>query len=102
MPLSIVVGLGRSGSGAARLLQAQGHDVVVLERGDTPALQDTAQALRQQNITIELGCPLELDSFTPWLDQASEVVISPGIAWDHPTLHALRAQGLRVRGEMSL
>ena len=102
MPLSIVVGLGRSGSGAARLLQAQGHDVVVLERGDTPALQDTAHALRQQNITIELGRPLELDSFTAWLDQASEVVISPGIAWDHPTLNALRAQGLRVRGEMSV
>ena len=102
MSRSVVVGLGRSGSGAARLLQAQGYDVVVLERGDEPALRDKAHALRQQNITIQLGCPLELDSFTPWLDNAGEVVISPGIAWDHHTLHALRAHGFRVRGEMSV
>ena len=102
MSRSVVVGLGRSGSGAARLLQAQGYDVVVLERGDEPALRDKAHALRQQNITIQLGCPLELDSFTPWLDSAGEVVISPGIAWDHHTLHALRAHGFRVRGEMSV
>lgn len=102
MARSVVVGLGRSGSGAARLLQAQGNDVVVLERGDEPALRDKAHALRQQNITIQLGCPLELDSFAPWLDSAREVVISPGIAWDHPTLKALRAHGLRVRGEMSV
>jgi len=30
------------------------------------------------------------------------VVISPGIAWDHPTLNTLRSKGLRVRGEMSV
>ena len=102
MARSVVVGLGRSGSGAARLLQAQGYDVVVLERGDEPALRAKAHALRQRNITIQLGCPLEINSFAPWLDSAGEVVISPGIAWDHPTLNALRAHGLRVRGEMSV
>ena len=102
MARSVVVGLGRSGLGAARLLQAYGHDVVVLERGDDPALRRRADGLRQQNITVELGCPLELDRFAPWLGEAREVVISPGIAWNHPTLEALRARGLRVRGEMSV
>ena len=99
---SFVVGLGRSGSGAAQLLQAQGQNVVLLERGDNAALQDKAEALRRLNITVQLGCPLELDRFEPWLDSAGDVVISPGIAWDHPTLNALRSKGLRVRGEMSV
>ncbi len=96
------MGLGRSGSGAARLLQAQGHDVILLERGDNAALQNKAEALRRLDITIQLGCPLELDRLEPWLDGAGEVVISPGIAWDHPTLNTLRSKGLRVRGEMSV
>ena len=79
MPCSLIVGLGRSGVGAARLLHAQGHQVVVLERDDGPAQQFKAQQLRDQGIQTELGCPLEFSSFQRWLDQVEQVVISPGI-----------------------
>ncbi|MCY3908901.1 MAG: NAD(P)-binding protein, partial [Cyanobacteria bacterium MAG COS3_bin_20] len=42
MTRTIVVGLGRSGLGAARLLKQKNRDVVVFERGDNEALQHTS------------------------------------------------------------
>ena len=102
MACSLIVGLGRSGVGAARLLHAQGHHVIVLERDDGPQQQSKAQQLRDQGIQTELGCPLEFSSFQAWLDQVEQVVISPGIPWDHPTLMQLRDHGVTVRGEMAV
>ena len=102
MACSLIVGLGRSGVGAARLLHAQGHHVVVLERDEGPEQQSKAQQLNDQGIETALGCPLEFSSFQPWLDQVDQVVISPGIPWDHPTLMLLRDHGVTVKGEMAV
>ena len=101
MDRTIVVGLGRSGIGAARLLHHNGIPVSVIERGQRRR-DDRAALLRQQGIEVSLGLPLELESFHPWHGRFDTVVIGPGIAWDHPTLNALRSQGIRVRGEMDL
>ena len=102
MALTIVVGLGRSGVGAARLLHDQGESVVVIEKGESDSLQSQAESLREQGIQVELGSPLELSSFEPWRDTLNTVVISPGIPWNHPTLDRLRREGIRIRGEMDL
>ena len=102
MTLSVVVGLGRSGIGAARLLKALGSAVLVLEKAENDACRQKAADLRQQGIDVQLGQPLEISSFEPWLNQINQVVISPGISWTHPTLKALRAHGVPVRGEMAL
>ena len=55
MTRTIVVGLGRSGLGAARLLKQQNRDVVVLERGDNEALQNTSKTLAEEGIQVVLG-----------------------------------------------
>ena len=102
MVRTVVVGLGRSGIGAARLLKAKGHEVTVLERSIEPNIQILAADLRLQGIDVELGKPLELASFSPWLDQIDAVVISPGIAWNHPTLTELRQRGINILGEMAV
>ena len=102
MTRTIVVGLGRSGLGAARLLKQQNRDVVVLERGDNEALQHTSKTLAKEGIEVVLGQPLTLESFHAWRDNLDAVVIGPGIPWDHPTLVGLRAEGIQVRGEMDL
>ena len=102
MDRTIVVGLGRSGIGAARLLHHNGIPVSVMERGNTPQDEERAAPLRQQGIEVTLGLPLKPESFQPWHGRFDTVVIGPGIAWDHPTLHNLRSQGIRVRGEMDL
>ena len=102
MARTVVVGLGRSGIGAARLLQAEGHQVTVFERGIESNLQALAADLRLQGIDVELGKPMEIASFNPWLDQLDAVVISPGIAWDHPTLTELRQRGINILGEVAV
>jgi UDP-N-acetylmuramoylalanine--D-glutamate ligase len=96
----VVIGLGRSGRGAARLLNAVGRQVVVLESRGGEALEAEAAQLRAEGITVELNVPLRPDALTsPTKPEA--VIVSPGIPWDHPTLVELRAQGVRVQGEIS-
>ena len=102
MAQTVVVGLGRSGQGAARLLQATGHPVSVIDSGQGEQLEKKAEGLRQQGVEVQLQAPLAIDSFRPWLDQLQRVVISPGVPWDHPTLDDLRQRGVAVDGEMAV
>jgi UDP-N-acetylmuramoylalanine--D-glutamate ligase len=97
--LTIVVGLARSGIGVARLLQAQGRAVRLIESKDTPELQVKAKTLRAEGIDVKLGVPLALEALEPLPDDTA-VVVSPGIRWDHPALVALRERGVRVQGDL--
>ena len=95
-----VVGLGRSGLGAARLLHAEGHDVTVLE--SKPSGTPDVDRLREVGVDVRLGCPLDPDPFATWQGPLDRVVISPGISWTHPTLNRLRDRGVPVCGEMAV
>jgi len=95
----VVVGLGRSGTGAARLLHYQGSQVSLFESGNTPELQAKAAVLAAEGIEVKLAKPLAIASFDPLPDR---VVISPGIAFNHPVLQQLRDQGVAVVGEMEV
>ena len=98
----VVVGLGRSGIGAARLLNARGADVWLLESNTSPELKQRADALSASGIQVELGKPLALESFEALPRWPSVVVVSPGIAFDHPVLNQLRDRGCSVVGEVEL
>ncbi len=97
---SVVVGLGRSGLGAARLLRAHGETVVVIESGDTPEQRALAAQLESEAIAVRLGVPLSLEAFRDLPRPPAAVVVSPGISWNHPVLEALRSQGVQVQGEI--
>jgi UDP-N-acetylmuramoylalanine--D-glutamate ligase len=99
-PLAVVIGLGRSGSGAARLLQALGERVVLLESCGTEALEQRAAELGRQGIDVRLNQGLDLDAILALAPGLSRVVVSPGIRWDHPVLAALRSRGIAVQGEV--
>ena len=90
-----VIGLGRSGISAARLLHAQGHTVWLLEQRQTPQLHSTAAALRQEGLQVRLNCPLaHVEQLNP-----QAVVLSPGVCWTEPVLAQLRRRGVPVHGE---
>ena len=99
---TVVVGLGRSGLGAARLLHASGHSVAVIDSGQNELLENKAEALRGQGIEVRLNSPLTMESFRPWLNDLQRVVISPGIPWNHPTIEQLRQHAVAVDGEMAV
>ena len=101
-PFAVVVGMGRSGIGAARLLAAKGGHVQLLESKRTPELEAIAAQLRSEGVAVSLAAPLLPESFGFEGDRPDEVIVSPGIAWDHPTLTALRQRGIPIRGELSV
>ena len=68
MTRTIVVGMARSGLGAARLLKQQNRDVVIFEQGDNETLQHTSKTLTEEGIQVVLGQPLNLESFNAWRD----------------------------------
>ncbi len=99
-PGTVVVGLGRSGIGAARLIQALGEPVLLVESRDDDALRSQAAALEAEGIAVQLGLPLDATRFAALRPPPTTVVVSPGIRFDHPALQALRQQGVAVQGEL--
>jgi UDP-N-acetylmuramoylalanine--D-glutamate ligase len=98
--LSVVIGMGRSGLGAARLLQSLGEQVVVMESRCTPELERQAASLRRQGIDVQLNRGLDADAISALGPGLRRVVVSPGIRWDHPVFESLRSQGITVHGEV--
>ena len=100
-PATLVLGLGRSGMGAARLLRQRQEAVLVLESGTGEAQQRNAEQLRQEGIAVQLGIPLDTASIEALGFTPPRVVVSPGIRWDHPCLLALRQRGIATVGEIT-
>ena len=97
---TVVVGLGRSGIGAARLLRDLGEPVRLVESRGGEALEAQAAALAGEGIAVQLGMPLDADRLDALDPPPATVVVSPGIAFDHPALATLRGRGVAVQGEL--
>lgn len=98
MPKAHVIGLGKSGVAAARLLKRQGWEVVLSDHNTSSNLRTQQQELAAEQITVELGYTLDLtDSDLPQL-----IVVSPGVPWDIPLLVQARDLGIETIGEMEL
>ncbi len=98
----IVIGLGSSGIGAARFLNYTGQNVIVFEKSQEDSFKEIAKTLQAEGIKVELGKPLTIPTFEPFLSNLSEIVISPGIPWDHNVLNQLRDKGIKVTSEIAI
>jgi UDP-N-acetylmuramoylalanine--D-glutamate ligase len=90
---AVVIGAGRAGCSAARLLAASGARVTVLERR-AGARRDPAWPA---SVTFRPGEDRLAD-----LAGVDLVVPSPGVAREHPVLRAAVARGVRVWSEIEL
>lgn len=93
-----IIGLGRSGAAAARVLQQQGWRVNIGDRATAKTLHPLRDTLMAEGITVKLGYSLDLQT-TPHPDL---IVVSPGVPWDIPLLEQARALGIPTIGEMEL
>ena len=99
MPKAHIIGLGRSGIAAARLLKREGWEVTLSDRTTNDSFQS-----QQQQLTSE-GIPVLLEhSFDPETSKELPqlVVVSPGVPWDIPALVRARELGIETIGEMEL
>ena len=90
----VVVGAGRSGTAAARLLASRGARVTLT---DVKAQIDDAGALVAAGVELELG-----GHDVAMLARADLVVLSPGVPDHQPAIAAARARGIPVIGELEL
>jgi UDP-N-acetylmuramoylalanine--D-glutamate ligase len=98
MPKATVIGLGKSGIAAARLLKREGWEVELSDSNTSETLLQQQQELAAEQITVKLGQSLELNGAN--LPQL--IVVSPGVPWDIPVLIEARQLGIETIGEMEL
>ncbi|HWD71082.1 MAG TPA: UDP-N-acetylmuramoyl-L-alanine--D-glutamate ligase [Actinomycetota bacterium] len=92
-----IVGLGRSGASAARLLAGSGIEVRVTEARDTPDLAGVAAELATLGVLTELGGQGE--GIAAW---AEALVVSPGVPPANPVITAAVQRGIPVWSEIEL
>ncbi len=94
----VVIGLGRSGLAAARILKKRGARVVVSEASqENDEISERAKLLLDEGIKVETGRhSLSL------IDEADLVVTSPGVPPSIPPISHARRRGIPVIGEFEL
>ncbi len=92
-----VVGLGKSGEGAALLLARDGLRVYASDAGHTDAVRAVVERLRAAGVAAEWGTH-DLDR----VGRASLVVASPGVPPDAPALTRARAANIPIVSELEI
>ncbi len=99
MPNAHIIGLGRSGVAAARLLKREGWQVTVSDRSTSETLLPQQQQLAADSIPVLLGHSFDPDAEA---EKPQLIVVSPGVPWDIPALARARELGMETIGEMEL
>jgi UDP-N-acetylmuramoylalanine--D-glutamate ligase len=93
-----IIGLGKSGVAAARLLAREGVRVYASDASDHPDAGDAADALKSVPwVEVEIGRH-DLNK----IRHAAGVVVSPGVPPDAPVLAAARHAGVEIVSELDL
>lgn len=93
--MKLIIGGGLSGRGAAKLLIKLGQRVRVSDGGHI----ETTRATELKELGVEVADGGHSPSH---LDGIDEVIVSPGLASDHPLLTLARAKGLPLTSEIDL
>lgn len=92
---ALVLGLASSGEAAARLLQAEGTRVVVVDSVDSECLRQRAGGLRAIGVEVILGT-------LPPLSDFEVAVISPGIPMTSDVAQTIKSRGIPIVPELEL
>ena len=93
----MVLGLGRSGMAAARLLLRHGVMVTLCDSGESPLVLERAELLRREGATVLTGSAALAD--TTAYDLA---ILSPGIEETSPLVTPFTSRGIPLIGELEL
>jgi len=93
---ALVLGLGRSGAAAARLLMAEGVRVTAVDAAAGEALARTAAALKSEGVEVMLSC--ERVPAGPF----DVCIVSPGVPADSTWVRNAEVSGTEVISELEL
>ena len=92
-----IIGLGRSGVAAARLLRKAGVSVYASDVGNTPALQAAAALLEREGASVDVG-----QHNLERVAHAAVLVVSPGVPPTAPPLRTALAAGIPIVSEVEV
>ena len=92
-----ILGLGKSGASAAKLLLADGMRVYVSDSGNAPGLEDAARQLRDIGATVDTG-----GHDLARIARSAKVVVSPGIDPGAAPIAAARDAGRPLVSEIEI
>ena len=92
-----VIGLGKSGLAAARLLVRHGHEVYASDSGSSNAMERGVAELRAAGATVDVGMH-DLERIA----RSSLVVVSPGVPPSSEALRSARVAGVPVVSEIEI
>ncbi len=95
---TVIVGLGKTGLSCARFLAHRGSCVTIVDNREAPP---ALPALREQvpEALVYLG---SFENAFAVMQQAKQVVVSPGVALNEPAIQAIQAMGVPVLGDIEL
>ena len=93
----VVLGLGKSGIAASRLLLSKGVKVSVSEARETASLQKSAKLLKREGIVVELG-----GHSRKQIEGQDLIVTSPGVPLDSSPLRWAREERIPIWSEIEL
>jgi UDP-N-acetylmuramoylalanine--D-glutamate ligase len=94
---AIILGLGRSGLAAARLLKRSGAEVTVCDSGESPVLIERAELLRKEGITVLTAADAARDEVVHDI-----AILSPGIEETAPIVVNVLRKAIPLIGELEL
>jgi UDP-N-acetylmuramoylalanine--D-glutamate ligase len=92
-----ILGLGKSGASAAKLLLADGNRVYISDAGSALSLGDTGRQLSDLGAAVDVGAH-DLERIA----RAARVVVSPGIAPGSPPVKVAREAGKPIVSEIEV
>ena len=92
-----VLGLGKSGTSAAKLLLSRGSRVYASDAGSSPAVQANAESLLALGAAVDVGA-----HDLARIARASRVVVSPGIDPHNPPVAAAREARVPLVSEIEI
>jgi UDP-N-acetylmuramoylalanine--D-glutamate ligase len=95
--VAVVIGMGRSGAACARVLDAEGYHVRVIDRSHADERSEALARSLPGGIEVVMGGYRD-----DVVDEAALVCPSPGVPWDAAILVRARQLGIPVRSEMQL
>lgn len=93
----LVIGGGKSGMAAAKLVHSLGARVRLIDERPTEKILEQMKDLTELGIECYIGKLSE-----PYLNFAQEIILSPGIPLTHPFIQAALMDGVPVRSELEV
>ena len=98
----LIIGLGKSGFWAAKLLQNFGNKVLVIDESNNKELLHSQKMLEEDGVKVILDKPFLYDEISPYLPNINFVILSPTISLNNDTVLKLRKKEIILLGEIDI